>query len=76
MSQATVTCPWSGDGLTTQTAFRPQLAVDYPAVTFPDGVPGIYTDPTVTVTFLCDATTLAQIQADVRYAGKVTVQQA
>jgi hypothetical protein len=66
-----VTTAWIGDGRSVATAYRPAIADDHPGVTFPEGIYGNASDgPTVQLAE-CDANTLAAIQANAKYVGKV-----
>ena len=70
MNSATIVSPRAGDGLSTDTAYRCQLADDYPVVSWQDitaqtnvpSAPNCYT-----VTAIMTDATLAAVQADNTY---------
>jgi len=73
MNTATVITGWKGTG-TASDPYRPALAADHPVQAWSDATksPGGQ-GASYTVQVNCDDATLAAIQADPKYAGKVTV---
>jgi hypothetical protein len=69
MTVVNVTSTKIGDGKGPATAFRPQFNDDYPNSHWQD-ITGVSITPKVQV---LDAASIAAVQVDVRYAGKVTV---
>jgi hypothetical protein len=73
MNTATVLTPWKGSG-TYADPYRPALADDHPVASWADLSGGnATTGGTYTIAIQCDDATLAAIEADPKYQGKITV---
>ena len=70
--KAEVLSPWIGDGLTTDTAYRPKISDDYTLLRCTDATDqpaiNIVPDPNLQLVRIeCDALTFSQIEGDPTY---------